>query len=134
MNKPDWTLLQNKWIVCYSLQHHPDALSLTTSEIFPCMQSSHFKPHPTSTRIPLLHSHPLTLQKLTLQLDNTHYKLQLIAQDQDILLGIWHINRLKRGAEITLQGVARSKAMLTQYLQGSQSQPSERALIPRDPE
>ena len=54
-------------------------------------------------------------------LDDTHYKLQLITQDQDILPGIWHINRLKRGAEITPQGVARSKVMLMQYLQGSQS-------------
>ena len=31
-------------------------------------------------------------------LHNTHYKLQLITNNQDILPGIWHINRLKPGA------------------------------------
>ena len=39
-------------------------------------------------------------------LDDTHYKLQLVTSTQDILPGIWHINRLKPGAEITPEGVA----------------------------
>ena len=46
-------------------------------------------------------------------LDDTHYKLQLVTNTQDILRGIWHINRLKPGAEITPEGVAQSKVMLT---------------------
>ena len=46
-------------------------------------------------------------------LDDTHYKLQLVTTMQDILLGIWHINRLKPGAEITPEGVVKSKVMLT---------------------
>ena len=45
-------------------------------------------------------------------LDDTHYKLQLVTTMQDILPGIWHINRLKPGAEITPEGVAKSKVML----------------------
>ena len=49
-------------------------------------------------------------------LDDMHYKLQLIKNTQDILPGIWHINRLKQGAEITPEGMARSKVMLMQYL------------------
>ena len=32
-------------------------------------------------------------------LDDTHYKLKLLSQLQDILPEIWHINRLKKGAE-----------------------------------
>ena len=39
-------------------------------------------------------------------LDDTHYKLQLVTNTQDILRGIWHINRLKPGAEIIPEGVA----------------------------
>ena len=57
-------------------------------------------------------------------IDDTHYKLQLITNNQDILPGIWHINRLKPGAELTPEGVARSKIMLHQHLQGNQSQNS----------
>ena len=34
-------------------------------------------------------------------LDDTHYKLQLINDNKDILPGIWHINRLKQGAEMS---------------------------------
>ena len=49
-------------------------------------------------------------------LDDMHYKLQLIKNTQDILPEIWHINRLKQGAEITPEGMARSKVMLMQYL------------------
>ena len=33
-----------------------------------------------------------------------NYKLQLINKTQDVLPGIWHINRLKKGTEITPQG------------------------------
>ena len=66
-------------------------------------------------------------------LDDTHYKLQLINETQDVLPGIWHINRLKRGAEITPQGVARSQAMLTQFLDISQSQTKTPAILPRAP-
>ena len=46
-------------------------------------------------------------------LNDTHYKLQLVTTMQDILLGIWHINRLKPGSEITPEGMAKSKVMLT---------------------
>ena len=42
-------------------------------------------------------------------LDDTHYKLQLITDNQDILPGIWHINRLKPGAEFTPEGVPEVK-------------------------
>ena len=66
-------------------------------------------------------------------LDDTHYKLQLLNETQDILTGIWHINRLKKGTEITPQGVARSRAMLTQFLNTSQSQMRTPALMPRAP-
>ena len=66
-------------------------------------------------------------------LDDTHYKLQLINETQDVLPGIWHINRLKRGAEITPQGVARSRAMLMQFLDISQSQTKTPAILPRAP-
>ena len=66
-------------------------------------------------------------------LNDTHYKLQqLITNNQDILPGIWHINRLKSDAELTPEGVARSKIMLCQHLQGSQSQNSELTIIPHD--
>ena len=54
-------------------------------------------------------------------LDDIHYKLQLVSQTQDILPGIWHINRLKKGAEVTPENVAKSKAMLMQFLRESQS-------------
>ena len=53
---------------------------------------------------------PLAISEV---LDDMHYKLQLVTTTQDILPGIWHINRLKQGAEITPEGVARSKVMLT---------------------
>ena len=66
-------------------------------------------------------------------LDDTHYKLQLINETQDVLPGIWHINRLKRGAEITPQRVARSRAMLTQFLDISQSQTKTPAILPHAP-
>ena len=46
--------------------------------------------------------------------------------------GIWHINRLKKGAEITPLGVARSKAMLAQFLNMNESQDKTLALIPRE--
>ena len=65
-------------------------------------------------------------------LDDTHYKLQLINEGQDILPGIWHINHLKRGAEITPEGVARSKAMLTQFLTMNESAYKPLALMPRE--
>ena len=45
-------------------------------------------------------------------LDDMYYKLQLVTNTQDIIPGIWHINRLKQGAEITPEGMARSKIML----------------------
>ena len=73
---------------------------------------------------------PLTVAEV---LDDTHYKLQLINETQDILPGIWHINRLKKGAEISPQGVARSRAMLTQFLDTNQSQMRTPALMPRAP-
>ena len=53
---------------------------------------------------------PLAISEV---LDDMYYKLQLVTNTQDILLGIWHINRLKQGAEKTSEGVARSKVMLT---------------------
>ena len=53
---------------------------------------------------------PLAISEV---LDDTHYKLQLVTMTQDILPGIWHINRLKPGTEITPEGVARSKVILT---------------------
>ena len=65
-------------------------------------------------------------------LNDTHYKLQLITDNQDILPGIWHINRFKSGMELTPEGVARSKIMLHQHLQGSQSQNSMLTIIPCD--
>ena len=65
-------------------------------------------------------------------LDDTHYKLQLITDNQDILPGIWHINRLKPGAELTPEGVARSKIILCQHLQGNQSQNNALTIIPHD--
>ena len=65
-------------------------------------------------------------------LDDTHYKLRLINEEQDVLLGIWHINRLKKGAEITPLGVARSKAMLAQFLNMNESQDKTLTLIPRE--
>ena len=65
-------------------------------------------------------------------LDDTHYKLQLVTDNQDILPGIWHINRLKPGTELTPEGVARSKIMLRQHLQGSQSQNDALTIIPCD--
>ena len=52
---------------------------------------------------------PLAISEV---LDNMHYKLQLVTNTRDILLGIWHINRLKQGAEITPEGLPRSKFML----------------------
>ena len=73
---------------------------------------------------------PLTVVEV---LDDTHSKLQLINETQDILPGIWHINRLKKGAEITPQGVARSQAMLTQFLNTNQSQTRTPALMPHVP-
>ena len=72
---------------------------------------------------------PLAIAKV---LDDTHYKLQLITDNQDILPGIWHINRLKPGAEFTPEGVARSKIMLRQHLQGNQSQNNVLTIIPHD--
>ena len=72
---------------------------------------------------------PLTIAEV---IDDTHYKLQLINEGQDILPGIWHINRLKKGAEITPQGVARSKAMLTQFLNLSESGSGTPAIMPRE--
>ena len=65
-------------------------------------------------------------------LDDTHYKLQLITDNQDILPRIWHINRLKPGAELTPEGVAKSKIMLRHHLQGSQSQNNALTFIPHD--
>ena len=65
-------------------------------------------------------------------LDDTHYKLQLVTNTQDILPGIWLINRLKPGTEITLEGVARSKVMLMWYLTDNQSQDEHTTIIPRD--
>ena len=65
-------------------------------------------------------------------LDDTHYKLQLITDNQDILPRIWHINRLKPGADFTQEGVARSKIMLRHHLQGSQSQNNVLTIIPCD--
>ena len=65
-------------------------------------------------------------------LDDTHYRLKLINEGQDLLPGIWHINRLKKGAEITPLGVARSKTMLTQFLNMNESQDNTLALIPRE--
>ena len=65
-------------------------------------------------------------------LDDTHYKLRLINEEQDVLPGIWHINRLKKGTEITPLGVARSKAMLAQFLNMNESQDKTLALIPRE--
>ena len=62
---------------------------------------------------------PLAIAKV---LDDTHYKLQLITDNQDILPGIWHINSLKPGTELTPEGVTRSKIMLHQHLQSNQSQ------------
>ena len=52
---------------------------------------------------------PLAISEV---LDDMHYKLQLVTNTQDILPEIWHINRLKQGAEITPEGMARSKIML----------------------
>ena len=66
-------------------------------------------------------------------LDDTHYKLQLVTDNQDILPGIWHINRLKPGAEITPEGVAHCKALLHQHLLDSQSRNNDAlTIIPRD--
>ena len=65
-------------------------------------------------------------------LDETHYKLQLVTDNQDILPGIWHINRLKQGTEVTPEGVARSKAMLRQHLDQNQSENDALTVIPRD--
>ena len=72
---------------------------------------------------------PLTIAEV---LDDTHYKLRLINEGQDILPGIWHINRLKKGAEITPQGVARSKAMLTQFLDMNESDNRTPVIMPRE--
>ena len=72
---------------------------------------------------------PLAIAKV---LNDTHYKLQLITDNQDILPGIWHINRLKPGAELTPEGVARSKIMLCQHLQGNQLQNNALTIIPCD--
>ena len=72
---------------------------------------------------------PLTIAEV---LDDTHYKLRLINEGQDILPGIWHINRLKKGAEITPQGVARSKAMLTQFLNINKSDNRTPAIMSRE--
>ena len=55
-------------------------------------------------------------------LDDTHYKLKLITSQKDILPDIWHINRLKAGAEILPEGVAQSHVQLQQYLTNNQSQ------------
>ena len=55
-------------------------------------------------------------------LDDTHYKLKLITGQKDILPDIWHINRLKAGAEILPEGVAQSRVQLQQYLTNNQSQ------------
>ena len=63
-------------------------------------------------------------------LDDTHYRLRLINEGQDLLPGIWHSNRLKKGAEITPLRVARLKAMLAQFLNMNESQDSTLALIP----
>ena len=68
--------------------------------------------------------------EVTEVLDDTHYRLRLINEEQDILSGIWHINRLKKGAEITPLGVARSKAMLAQFLNMNESHDRTLALIP----
>ena len=66
-------------------------------------------------------------------LHDTHYKLQLVMDNQDILPGIWHINRLKSGAEVTSVGVARCKALLHQHLLDSQSRNNDAlTIIPHD--
>ena len=65
-------------------------------------------------------------------LDDMHYKLQLVTSTQDILPGIWHINRLKPGTEITPEGVAQSKVMLMWYLTDNQSQDEHTAIILHD--
>ena len=65
-------------------------------------------------------------------LDDTHYKLQLVTDNQDILPGIWHINRLKPGAEVTPEGVARSKTMLHQHIAQNQSENDALTIIPCD--
>ena len=72
---------------------------------------------------------PLAISEV---LDDTHYKLQLVTTTQDILLRIWYINSLKQGAEITPEGMARSKVMLTRYLMENQSQDSHSTIIPCD--
>ena len=72
---------------------------------------------------------PLVISEV---LDDMHYKLQLVTTTQDILPGIWHINRLKQGAEITPEGVARSKVMLMRYLTENQSHDSHTTIIPHD--
>ena len=72
---------------------------------------------------------PLAISEV---LDDTHYKLQLVTNIQDILLGIWHIDRLKQGMEITPEGVARSKIMLMRYLTENQSCDSHTTIIPCD--
>ena len=65
-------------------------------------------------------------------LDDTHYKSQLVTDNQDILPGIWHINRLKPGAEVTPEGIARSKAMLRQHIAENQSENDALTIIPHD--
>ena len=55
-----------------------------------------------------------------------------ITDNQDILPGIWHINRLKPGTEFTPEGVARSKAMLRQHILYNQSQNNVLTIIPCD--
>ena len=65
-------------------------------------------------------------------LDDTHYKLQLVTDNQDILPGIWHINCLKPGTEVTPEGVARSKAMLRQHIAENQSENDALTIIPCD--
>ena len=72
---------------------------------------------------------PLAISEV---LDDMHYKLQLVTTTQDILPGIWPINRLKQGAEITPEGVARSKVILTWYLTENQLQDSHTTIIPHD--
>ena len=50
--------------------------------------------------------------------DDTHYQLKRIIDNEDeIIPGIFHVNRLKKGAEMTTQGIIQSEKALKQYLE-----------------
>ena len=98
---------------------YKDIKRFVKDDIVYALSPEHAKLETKRRKFRLDYISPLAIAEV---LDDTHYKLKLITGQKDILPDIWHINRLKAGAEILPEGVARSRAQLQQYLTNNQSQ------------